>query len=165
MSCEAIDPISFGVLNRLFLDTPELHMVCSTTWRTGGREHIEQSLKQAHAALIRATNMPEIPYAIRFHDIAGEPESWRTEPSVGADIPRGNWLDQYLNRYCDEHQKYIILDDDPDFKKHHMPFLVQTDGYRGFGVREYIQIQDMIKSFGNDPAPYPAKNDADKPNL
>lgn len=155
-SCDALDPISFGILNRLFFDTPDLHMVCSSTWRPDGREAIEDSLKNAHEALRRATNMPDLPYAIRFHDIPGEPDSWRTDMVWEADHPRGNGIDMYLKRYCSEDQKYLILDDDPDFHAHHMPFLVQTNAHHGMSVDEYIKIQEMVEEMKAKPAPAPS---------
>ncbi|MAE51869.1 MAG: hypothetical protein CMH27_08660 [Micavibrio sp.] len=146
LSADPIDPVSFGLLNRLFFERPELNMVCSSTWRADGRENLEQGLKDAHASLSRALNTPDLPYAIRFHDIPGEPDSWRTDFGLDTDmdLARGKAIDQYLIRYCDPNQKYIILDDDADFEAHQKSVLIRMNGYRGFGIEEFIQAEDLI---------------------
>ena len=79
---------------------------------------LENSLKEVHERLKLATGFPDLPYAINFNDLNGQPESWRTEPTWEADHPRGDGIDGYLAKYCAPDQKYIILDDSTDFHAH-----------------------------------------------
>lgn len=137
---------SFGLLNRLFYEHDNLHMVCSSVWRKKGRSVVENSLKVAHERLCAATGIADLPYAIRFNDIEGELESWRTEPSWEADHPRGDGVRQYLAAYGVQGQHYIILDDDSDFHEEQKPHFVKTQGQRGFGLLEFIALKDKINA-------------------
>ncbi len=152
---DSVSVEGFGLLNRIFHEHENLYMVCSSVWRKKGRAVVENSLKLAHERLCKATEISDLPYAIRFHDIEGAPESWRTEPSWEADHPRGDGIRDYLALYCDERQKYLILDDDRDFHPEQMANFIHTECRKGFGLEEYITLDEKLIAFEPKLEPQP----------
>lgn len=142
---ESLNPVAFGLLNSLFTAHDALHLVCSSVWRKAGKDVVEAGLRAAHAALIRATQAGDIPYALRWHDVDGQPESWRTAPTWEADHPRGQGVVDYIRDYrLPADQKIILIDDSADYLPEQIPYCIRTDSYAGFTLREYIAMEALI---------------------
>lgn len=152
---EHLNPVGFGLLNALFAEHGELRLVCSSVWRKAGRAVVDEALREAHAALERASQT-SIPFALRWHDVDGQPESWRTAPTWEADHPRGDGVRDYLEHYgMPQDQDLILIDDESDFHADQMPFLIRTDGHSGFTMRDYIATQNLIGAMKTPAPPAP----------
>lgn len=152
---EHLNPVGFGLLNALFAAHEELRLVCSSVWRKDGRAVVDEALREAHAALERASQA-HIPFALRWHEIDGQPESWRTAPTWEADHPRGDGVRDYLEHYgLPQAQNFILIDDGADFHAGQMPFLIRTDAYAGFTLRDYIAMENLIHAMKAPAPPVP----------
>lgn len=59
---------------------------------------------------------------------------------------RGTEIQMWLDANP-KYKNYIIIDDDSDMLNHQLPFFVKTDGYEGFGARDYEKCEVLLKSF------------------
>ena len=68
-------------------------------------------------------------------------DRWRTD---SLDSHRGGEIKAWIDKHSSEFEKFVIIDDDSDMEPL-MDSLVQTDGYQGFRMRDFLKAVEILK--------------------
>jgi len=127
-----IDPVSAGLVKRLCVDH-NCKIVISSSWRIlFNRETINAILGAVCPNLGR----------YMFRD-----EKWCTERFNGVTIDqhgRGKEIKAWIDKYSNEFENFVILDDDSDMEPL-MDNFVKCDTYSGFRFNEFMKAVDILK--------------------
>lgn len=135
-----VGPHQLGLLNGLCSRFPDIRIVCSSSWRTRGKEDVLASLKDAHERFSAAHRI-YTPFAIRFHE-----KGWRTSIDMEYDEkPRGRVIEKWIQDYGEKNQRFIIVDDEKGFSAWQQPHLIQTDGMCGITQTIYNELEYLIE--------------------
>jgi len=134
-----ISDSSVGILNRLLDEIPDLKIVLSSTWRIASRgqeatfKHLTEKHGFKHASRVIGST-PDFGY---------RNDAW---------FLRGEECLEWMNLYHEgeEIEAWAILDDQKDMfltlPNNHRNKLVITDSQRGFSLREFDKLKEILCS-------------------
>lgn len=122
-----LDDICIDLLYNAIKDIPDLKLVLSSSWRSGGG--IERFCEHLKRLRCYKSFSPLLPF---FHEDYCTPKLWKK---------RGHEVKLWLADHKDQVDKYLCIDDDGDFLKDQP--LLQTDNRIGLGLLE----AEIIKMF------------------
>lgn len=118
------DPVTLALIQKLQEETG-IYIVLSTTHRFGWETSSEF-----------CQHMKEYNISMNMHN------GWRTPYMQGR--ARGEEIQKWLEKYGENIETYIIIDDDRDMLEDQLPYFVHTDSMTGFGGREYEQALSIL---------------------